>query len=65
MIASWPGQRDGRCQTKNIISHQIFRGTPSVHAVYPVRYAQGSAWHEYDRRQDNGRQVNAVAGLAM
>jgi hypothetical protein len=36
-----------------------------VAGPYLVRYAQESAWREDRRRQDNGRQVEAVAGLAM
>lgn len=32
---------------------------------YLVRYAQESAWREDHRRVDNGRQVRAVATLAM
>ena len=36
-----------------------------IAGVYLVRYAQESAWREDHRRMDNGRQVNAVAGLAM
>ncbi len=32
---------------------------------YLVRYAQESAWREDHRRVDNGRQVQAVLGLAM
>jgi len=36
-----------------------------VAGPYLVRYAQESAWREDRRRQDNGRQVLAVAGLAM
>jgi len=30
-----------------------------------VRYAQESAWREDHRRLDNGRQTQAVMGLAM
>jgi hypothetical protein len=33
--------------------------------AYLVRYAQESAWREDHRRVDNGRQVQAVMGLAM
>jgi transposase-like protein len=36
-----------------------------IAGAYLVRYAQESAWREDHRRMDNGRQVNAVAGLAM
>ncbi len=36
-----------------------------IAGVYLVRYAQESAWREDHRRMNNGRQVNAVATLAM
>jgi transposase-like protein len=36
-----------------------------IAGAYLVRYAQEAAWREDRRRWDNGRQVNAVAGLAM
>jgi hypothetical protein len=32
---------------------------------YLIRYAQEAAWREDRRRVDNGRQVQAVMGLAM
>jgi len=36
-----------------------------IAGVYLGRYAQESAWREDARRVDNGRQVRAVAGLAL
>jgi transposase-like protein len=36
-----------------------------IAGTYLIRYAQESAWREDHRRMDNGRQVKAVAGLAM
>ncbi len=36
-----------------------------IAGAYLVRYAQESAWREDHRRVDNGRQVQAVMGLAM
>ena len=36
-----------------------------VAGAYLVRYAQESAWREDHRRVDNGRQAQAVMGLAM
>ena len=36
-----------------------------VSGPYLLRYGQEAAWREDHRRVDNGRQVNAVAGLAM
>ena len=36
-----------------------------VAGPYLVRYAQESAWREDHRRMDNGRQTQAVMGLAM
>ena len=36
-----------------------------IAGTYLVRYAQESAWREDHRRVDNGRQVQAVMGLAM
>lgn len=36
-----------------------------VAGAYLVRYAQEAAWREDHRRLDNGRQVQAVMGLAM
>ena len=36
-----------------------------IAGAYLVRYAQESAWREDHRRMDNGRQVSAVARLAM
>ena len=36
-----------------------------IAGTYLVRYAQESAWREDHRRMDNGRQVNAVAGLSL
>jgi hypothetical protein len=32
---------------------------------YLIRYAQEAAWREDRRRVDNGRQIQAVMGLAM
>ncbi len=36
-----------------------------IAGAYLVRYAQEAAWREDHRRLDNGRQVQAVVGLAM
>lgn len=36
-----------------------------IAGAYLVRYAQESAWREDHRRVDNGRQVQAIMGLAM
>jgi hypothetical protein len=36
-----------------------------IAGAYLVRYAQEAAWREDHRRVDNGRQVQAVMGLAM
>ena len=36
-----------------------------IAGTYLVRYAQEAAWREDHRRTDNGRQVQAVIGLAM
>jgi hypothetical protein len=36
-----------------------------IAGAYLVRYALESAWREDHRRMDNGRQVKAVARLAM
>lgn len=36
-----------------------------IAGAYLVRYAQEAAWREDHRRADNGRQTQAVAGLAM
>ena len=36
-----------------------------IAGAYLVRYAQEAAWREDHRRTSNGRQVNAVMGLAM
>ena len=36
-----------------------------IAGAYLVRYAQEAAWREDHRREDNGRQISAVTGLAM
>lgn len=36
-----------------------------IAGAYLVRYAQEAAWRDDNRRVDNGRQVQAVTGLAM
>ncbi len=36
-----------------------------ISGVYLARYAQESAWREDHRRDDNGRQVRGVVGLAL
>lgn len=36
-----------------------------IAGVYLARYAQESAWREGHRRDDNGKQVHGVVGLAM